>query len=311
MPAFNSAAFIGEALDSVLSQTCAVTEIIVVDDDSTDATLEVLSRYPQVKRLRQKHKGPSAARNAGIQHAQGQYIAFLDSDDLWFPDKIERQMVAFSIYPDAVFSFASFWFFGTSDIKGIPSETYCPKELGVWLASQTAKDGMACGDVYRLLLRANCVNTSSVVVRRDAVIAAGMFDVSMTHGEDHDLWLRLARRWPAVFITDPNSKVRIHPSELSGAWSSRQGLFYRSTIETLTKHGRAFPSREASRALAYTYNNYAMFQLKARQWADAKRLTEKGLRIMPTLAGFRLWLEAVFPRAYSYAVGMLRGNQIS
>jgi glycosyltransferase involved in cell wall biosynthesis len=309
IPTYNSAAFVSEALDSILSQTCPVTEIIVVDDGSTDSTREIVSGYHEVQCIEKNHEGPSAARNAGIRQAKSKYVAFLDSDDLWLPDKIEKQMMAFAAYPDAGWSFSTLWFFGAGGNAEVPSDPFRPKALRAWLDTRRIREGVAFGRVYRLLLRANCVNTSSVVVCRDALIDAGLFDPAMTHGEDHDLWLRLARRWPAAFIVDPNSRVRIHSSELSGAWNSRQDLFYRSSIEILTKHRRAFPSVAAAKALATAYNGYALLRLKEQQWGEAKRLAAMGLITMPTPTGLRLWIEAAFPKTYSHAVGLLRGDR--
>jgi glycosyltransferase involved in cell wall biosynthesis len=311
MPAFNAADYIAAAIDSVLSQTRPVTEIIVIDDGSTDSTREIVAAYPRVKWISQDHQGPSAARNAGIRHAQGEWIAFLDADDLWLAQKLQKQMTGLSRHPNATFSFSTLASFYTRDEVEVTNEPYVPEELSAWLNSRSIEEGGAFGNVYELLLRANCVLTSSLVARRDALIEAGLFDESMAHGEDHDLWLRLARRWPAVFITELIAKYRVHSSSLSGGWQKRQGLFYRSTVETLSNHRCMFPSFEASRALAIAYNNYAVFQLKEREWNEAKRLAGRGLCVMPTPAGFRLWLEAAFPKVYSQAVGFIRGGRAS
>ena len=311
IPVFNSAAFVGEALDSVLSQTVPVTQIIVVDDGSTDSTRRIVAGYPQVQWIGQKHQGASAARNSGIRRAQSELVAFMDSDDLWCLDKIEKQLTAFSLHPSAAFSFSTLASFYTRDNVVICNEPYMPKELRAWLDGKSIDEGGVFGNVYQLLLRANCVLTSSVVARRDALIEVGLFDESMRHGEDQDLWLRLAHRWPALFITETITKYRVHSSALSGSWEKRQGLFFRSTVETLIKHRRMFPSFDASKALAAMYNNYAMFQLKKREFSEAKSLAGKGLCVVPTPTGLRLWLEAAFPRAYSYAVGLLRGGRAS
>jgi len=311
IPTFNSSAFISEAIESVRAQTCSVAEILVIDDGSTDATREIVAGYPDIKLIRQNHLGPAAARNTGIRQARSEYIAFLDSDDLWLAEKIERQLSALAGNPSAGFSFATLSSFYMSDAAKIPGELYLPHELRSWFDAHTCREGAAFGDVYPLLLRANCMQTSSVVVRRDAVIEVGMFDESLVHGEDHDLWLRLARRWPAVYIVDPIAKYRIHSLALSGSDCKRQELFYRSTIEILSKHARSFPSFEAFKALASSHNNYAVHLLKAQRLKDAKLSAGNSLRAMPTPTALQLWLEAAFPRAYSHAVGVLRGGRAS
>ncbi len=309
IPAYNSAAYIAAALDSVLAQSHPVSEIIVVDDGSTDATPQIVAGYPQVKWVSQDHRGPSVARNSGIRHALCEYVAFLDSDDIWQPDKIEKQLTALAAHPSAAFSFSTLTSFFRRDAGDVSNQPYMPEELRAWLGARSVEAGRAFGDVYSLLLRANCVLTSSVLVRRSALLEAGLFDESLRHGEDHDLWLRLARRWPAVFITDVIAKYRIHSSSLSGRRENRQGLFYRATIDVLAQHHRLFPSLEAARALAAMYNNYAMFQIKERAFGKAKQLAGKSLRVAPTPTGFRLWLEAAFPKTYSQAVGLLRGER--
>jgi hypothetical protein len=195
------------------------------------------------------------------------------------------------------------------DAREVSNQPYMPDDLCAWLGARSTEAGRAFGNVYSLLLRANCVLTSSVLVRRSALLEAGLFDESLRHGEDHELWLRLARRWPAVFMTDIIAKYRIHSSSISGHWKNRQGLFYRATIDTLAQHRRMFPSFEAARALAAMYNNYAMFQIKERAFGEAKQLAGKSLRVVPTPRGFRLWIEAAFPKTYSHAIGLLRGGR--
>jgi len=309
IPAYNSAPFIAAALDSVLAQSHPVSEIIVVDDGSTDSTPQIVAGYPHVKWVSQDHRGPSAARNSGIRRALCEYVAFLDSDDLWQPDKIEKQLAALAAHPSAAFAFSTLAIFFSRDAREVSNQLYMPDELRAWLGARSTEAGWAFGNVYSLLLRANCVLTSSVLVRRSALLEAGLFDESLSHGEDHELWLRLARRWPAVFITDVIAKYRIHSSSISGRRENRQGIFYRATIDVLTQHHRRFPSFEAARALAAMYNNYAMFQIKERAFGEAKQLAGKSLRVAPTPSGFRLWIEAAFPKTYSHAVGLLRGGR--
>jgi glycosyltransferase involved in cell wall biosynthesis len=311
IPTYNSAAFIGDAIGSVMAQTRPVHEVVVIDDGSTDSTQKFAACHPEIRWIAQKHSGPSAARNNGIRQSRTEFVAFLDSDDLWLPDKIERQMGALALYPSAGFSFATMSTFSTSDVLEATNDVYIPQELRAWWKTNAGEGSAAFGSVYQLLLNANCMQTSSVVARRDALIEAGMFDESLIHGEDHDLWLRLARRWPAVYIVDPVAKYRIHSSALSGSGRKRQELFYRSTIETISRHVQAFPSFEASKALANSYNNYTAHLLKVQRWKDAKQSAGKSLRAMPTPSGFRLLVEATFPRMYSRAVTMLHGGRAS
>lgn len=101
VPVFNGARYIASALESILRQTYAPAEIIVVDDGSTDATADVLARYSnRVRSLRQQNAGPAAARNTGLNSARGEFVAFLDADDLWHPEKLSRQMSRFVACPE-------------------------------------------------------------------------------------------------------------------------------------------------------------------------------------------------------------------
>ena len=308
MPSYNSMAYIAAAIDSVLRQTHPVTEIIVVDDGSIDATRDIVATYPEVIRVGQNHLGPSAARNKGVREARGQWIAFLDSDDLWHPQKIEKQILALAAYPAAAFCFSTLTSFHMESGTPLLNDTYVPSRLREWINRRVTKEGWACGDVYRLLLETNCVHTSSVLARRAALIDAGLFDETLVHGEDHDLWLRLARRWPAVFLKDEISQYRIHSESISGELLGREDLFYRSSIQILSRHHSQFPSFSAAKALASAHNQYAVFQIKRQRWSEARRLAAKGLRTLPMAVGFRLWLEAAFPRVFSHAVGLTRGR---
>ena len=117
VPVYNGERYVKEALDSILAQTYRLLEIIVVDDGSTDRTVELLANYgEQIRYLEQPHVGPAAARNLGVGTAQGEFIAFLDADDLWHPEKLARQMARFRDCPDINLCFACFQNFWTREL---------------------------------------------------------------------------------------------------------------------------------------------------------------------------------------------------
>ena len=310
IPTFNSAAYVKQAIESVRSQTLAVDEVIVVDDGSTDATKAVTAGFPEVKFIEQNHLGPAAARNNGVRHARSEYIAFLDSDDLWLPNKLGTQLAGLSANPSAGFSFATLSAFRDAEGGELSDGLFLPQQLRHWFAAHTYQSGAAAGDIYSLLLGANCMQTSSVVARRDALMQVGLFDERMIHGEDHDLWLKLARRWPTVYFIEPLAKYRIHAEALSGVGAERQEIFYRATIKTLAKHAHEYPSFRASRALAHSYNDQAAHLLKSQRWMEARQSAGNSLRVMPSLSGVRLWLEARFPSFYSRAANAMRGSRV-
>ena len=262
IPAFNSARFIGEAIGSVLSQTRPAEEIIVVDDGSTDSTRDIVQALP-VKYVYQKNAGPSAARNAGIRAAAGDFLAFLDADDIWLPHKLAVQLQGFASYPEAGFSFSTVWnLYDGTDTK-ITRAPYYPPRLVRWLNKSGISSGMACGSVYELLLQKNCVATSSVVVRRSLVERAGEFDIRLWGAEDYEYWIRLARIAPAVFIDPPVCRYRIVEDGLSGEWEARYERFYDTAVQVICAHMKAYPSGAVRRAMGASLADYAFFCLAA------------------------------------------------
>ena len=189
IPTYNRAHVVHRAIDSVLGQTFADFELIVVDDGSTDGTEAVLSTYtdPRIRYLVQLvNRGVSAARNRGIKEARGEFVAFLDSDDEWFPEKLERQVNRFRRAPDNV---------------GL---VYCGVETvgrptGPWIYEPAHR-----GDIYNKLLERNVIHTGSgAMIRRSVVCAAGYFDEDIPAIEDYDYWLRIARHYRFDYVPDP------------------------------------------------------------------------------------------------------------
>lgn len=194
IPAYNSAQYVGEAVESALAQTYKDHEIIVVDDGSTDNTKEVLSPYTsRIKYFFQENRGAPAARNFGISRSRGRYVAFLDADDLWLPDKLEKQVMALESNPHLAF---------------VSSGTYAVNAqnqiIGVWNKNPQIKEN------FGNLLENNFIYILTVVVRRDCLDKVGGFDERLFPSDDYDLWLRLAKRYPFGYIDAPLAKYRIH-----------------------------------------------------------------------------------------------------
>ncbi len=182
VPAHQAAAFIGRTLGCVLSQTFTDFEVIVLDNGSTDGTGDVVASFDD-ERIRycwQEDSGlPANSRNAAVSLAEGDYIAFLDADDLWRPEKLERVADALARDPAA-------------DVVAHGVDVVTPEGKRVGVRSY----GLEPGDVHaQLLYRGNFLTTSAVTVRRAALAAAGGFDERAEYVtvEDYDLWLRLAR----------------------------------------------------------------------------------------------------------------------
>jgi glycosyltransferase involved in cell wall biosynthesis len=179
IPAYNSAAYLGEAIRSVLAQTYPKIEILVVDDGSTDDTPRALEPFGERVRLfRQERAGPSAARNRGILNARGNFIAFLDADDVWRPDKLARQVEMMNRHPEVVLCYTDF----SRGPDGQPTDESQLKHY----------EHPGLGDAFCALLRNNFLVTPAVVVRRDILATSGLFDPWLRGSEDLELWLRLA-----------------------------------------------------------------------------------------------------------------------
>jgi glycosyltransferase involved in cell wall biosynthesis len=183
IPAYNTSRFIGETLDSVFTQTFDDYEVIVVNDGSPDTCeLEkVLEPYwDRILYIVQENRGLAGARNSAIRRARGKYLAFLDSDDCWLPEYLESQLRILQDMPaiDAVYCDAAY--FGNPRLAGKTYMQICPSKGPV---------------TFESLLRENTqVIVSCTVVRRDAVLEAGLFDETLRRCEDYDLWLRIVSR---------------------------------------------------------------------------------------------------------------------
>ena len=202
IPAFNAASCIRRALDSVLAQTWERYEIIVVDDGSTDNSSEVLARYgKQLNVVCQANGGPSVARNRGLMEARGRYVAFLDADDYWLPEKLERQVALLDARPEVGFC-------STATAVVDPEGKH-------------VRDWPCCHEeplLETLFMRSSAVSgsTSGVLARRAVLLEAGGFDERLRGFEDPDLWIRLAARTAYACIPLALTVVVRTPNSVSG-----------------------------------------------------------------------------------------------
>jgi len=187
IPTFNRNGMLKDAVDSVLDQDYGNTELIVVDDGSTDATVRTLSAYQNRLRLiRQENRGVSAARNTGIRAAAGTLIALLDSDDLWLPGKLRTQVDYFEAHPEALI---------------------CQTEE-IWIRNGVRvnpgkRHRKQAGDIFERSLSLCLVSPSAVMMRKSLLDEVGLFDEDLPACEDYDLWLRIAWRHPVHLIETP------------------------------------------------------------------------------------------------------------
>ncbi|MCL4294780.1 MAG: glycosyltransferase [Anaerolineae bacterium] len=198
IPTYNRKAYIQEAINSVLTQTYQDLELIVVDDGSTDGTGDVLKQFQQqIRYILQTNQGVSVALNRGILMARGQLIAILADDDLWLPHKLERQVAYLDAHPDVALV--------CNSALPIDSNGQC-------LSRETEErfhipEGLV---PFETIFWRCPVNACTILAKREALMQAGLFDVTMRYGEDWDMWARLALRSLIAFVPEPLTYCRVH-----------------------------------------------------------------------------------------------------
>ena len=264
MPAYNAAGFIADALNSALAQTYRPIEVLVADDGSSDGTAAVVKGFgAPVVYLHQQNRGPAGARNLALSHARGDFVAFLDADDLWHPRKLDLQVAAMQSDP----------------------------ELGMLGTQVTAKapagpapDHPALTRVsYRRLYLGNLLTTSSVLVRRDLLNGAETFDEQFFGPEDFDVWLRVAARSAVAVLGAPLTCHR----EVEGSVQGNPERMRRCVRGVLDKADRAGgrPSLLAGlQARAnLEYRTAWQHSMQGRQWTALAR-------VLQSFAFYPLWM---------------------
>ena len=192
LPTYNQAQYLGQAIQSVLAQTFADWELILVDDGSTDATPQCVAQFQdsRVRYIVQHNEERSRARNRGIREARGALIAFLDADDFWLPAYLATQVAKMDAYPSAGLSYT--WNYDTN----VTGQIIGRRGYG--------KSGLQDQDeFFKAMLLGNRMIVDCVVVRAAIIQDAGCFDPDIVHVEDWDLWLRISRTWPVLVIAEP------------------------------------------------------------------------------------------------------------
>jgi teichuronic acid biosynthesis glycosyltransferase TuaG len=192
IPTYNRAQQVQKAVESVLIQTFRNFEIIVVDDGSTDNTEELLRKLAGIRYIRIGHSGfPAVTRNTGIREASGNYIAFLDSDDTWLPEKLEKQVILLD---------------GNDEIGLVCTNGYKVRKGEDRKEKFFTLSSDHCGFLLDKLLKRNFVITSSVLVRKELLQMTGLFSESMDlrRSQDYDLWLRVAAVSEIYFLAEPS-----------------------------------------------------------------------------------------------------------
>lgn len=218
IPAYNCEQFIGETLDSVLNQNYQDFELIVVDDGSRDGTANAISRYKgRLTYIRKKNEGTSAARNTGIAAAQGEYVAFIDHDDTWLPEKLQEQVTLLNHNKEIHLVFSDAYVIDEKGRRNRSLFEICPPHSGM---------------VFKELLKDNFIPVITAMVKKEVFKEIGLFNPEYRIAEDWDFFLRVSERYPLAFINRPLAEYRIH----SGSFSRHRDLILGEAITILNKY---------------------------------------------------------------------------
>lgn len=223
VPAYNCERYIGDALESALNQEPAPLEVIVADDGSTDDTAAVVQDFsPSVRyhRLAGTRNGAATARNAAMRLSRGDFLAFLDADDIWLPGKLAAQLNILRTNPEISLCATNFgmWRRRPDGTWPVP-ETALQEDFGPEPIPPTAIDSSRTGWVYSRLLMKTIIWTSTVLIRRNLYERLGGFREDLRLGQDYEYWLRASRLTEFVTLERPFALYRKHPESATAEWA--------------------------------------------------------------------------------------------
>jgi len=282
IPCFNCDKYILASVRSVYAQNWPNIEVIVVDDGSTDRSAELVSaHFPNVRLIQQANQGVAAARNNGLAQATGEWIAFLDADDIWLDNKLALQWVLLQGSPETRMCYAA-WHVWQSDSPE-PTEEL----LGQLRANACSSGGQqpagASGWIYPALLLDCVVWTSTVLAHRSVFDEIGVFDTSLRIGEDYDLWLRASRVTKILRVPDRLALYRIHPESITKSAPSNnyQGIVIQRALDRwgfTSPDGTPANQAAICNGLARTWTNYGSACLTAGKTRNALQSGLQSLR---------------------------------
>ena len=301
IPAYNAAPFLHRTIQSVLDQTSPPAEIIVIDDGSKDETSQIAREFNESVRCHSKpNGGPASARNQGIRVATGDWVAFLDADDQWLPDKLEKQLQliretgADMVSSDAIL------------VLGSSAETTWLRHTGIWPRLEGFLGARVLPKPFEMLLRMGCfLLPSMVLVRKNCLMDAGLFDERMHGTEDIDLWLRLSLRCKIAIHPDALIQRQVHGSNLTGnpvrmiaeklkVWEKVEGF------EEVTGNPAWAKLIQKRKAEDYWHQGYWM--LHERKLKEARQSWWKSLRASFSVRAAAHWLLTSPPESIVYSM---------
>jgi glycosyltransferase involved in cell wall biosynthesis len=296
IPVYNNGPFIAAAVRSVLDQTRAPTEVIVVDDGSTDNTASELKPYlPRIKYVYQQNRGEPSARNRGIVEAASDYVAFLDGDDLWAPNKLELQMEYLRQHPNCGLVYADM---STFSDQGIIDAS----------VKQSLRMSFPSGRIFSHLFKRPLFGSGTVVLRKNCVQTVGYFDEELLVGCDYEMWMRIALNFDAGFVDKPLLMYRYHPAMSTRGTGRKMYNGVPWEVVVLRKILQRYPTvsdeigrSTMSQRLSKPYAGLALAQFRLNDHEKARPLFRKAADLWPT--NLRYWA--------FYAATFLHPSQIA
>lgn len=282
IPVYNNGPYVAEAVESVLAQTRPPDEIVVVDDGSTDGTAEALRPYrDRIRYIYQNNQGEPAARNRGIRESTGQYIAFLDGDDLWAPRKLELQMECFRQHSKCALVYSDM---STFDQNGTIDAS----------VKLRFKMTLSSGRIFPALFMRSLFGSGSVVFRKTCLDTVGYFDEQLLVGSDYEMWLRISRHFNLAAVDKPLLKYRHHPAMSTRGMGLKMYNGIPWEVAVLTKILRLYPEAvnelgkvAVNRRLSRPYVGLAQARFRRHEYEHARALVRKAISYWPS--NLRYW----------------------
>ena len=287
VPAYNAETHILEAIESIdVQHGNFQTEIIVVDDGSIDRTRSIVQEVKHVKLVSQANAGPSAARNRGIAASRGDFIAFLDADDIWPPGKLAAQLAVFDHYPEVGLVFGDCRIFTESGEQ--PYTLFESEKLGpdFWGSAGIVVDA------YQKLFRTNYIPTGSVLVRKACFAKTGLFDEDRRLVEDKELWFRFALQCQIGYTSQLCELKREHEHNVS---SDREGMAL-AHVDVLREQLRAHPDEvrgcgvNVRAKISYEYSILGDWRERDGDVRSARAWYKMALFAYPSIRPLYYWL---------------------
>jgi glycosyltransferase involved in cell wall biosynthesis len=273
IPAFNAELFISEAIESVLKQNYKNIEIIIVNDGSTDHTRTIIERYAandaRIKLFSQNNSGQGAARNAGIINSKGDYVAFLDADDVWLVTKIEKQINYFRKH---------------EDVGMVHTYRKIAGEKGIidYQNWQKSKIKNLNGNIYKKILAGNWICASSVMIKKEVLQKLGYFDESrkISGNEDWDMWIRTAKEYNVGYIDEPLTMYRDHRNGVSKNIENHMNSAYEVVSKSYKTYSEKDKTTLYNKVLSFLHFHTGAFYLyRSRDGKKARKEFKKAITL--------------------------------